>query len=282
MVGLAEVFSCIAEIQQLPYAANLLTYRRNFVAVGNPGLATRLQKEASVTNPLKTFLSRYFYFSMSLLMAVLVIVGFSRTVDQNLVHASPPRPTLLWIHAAAFCTWVVFFIAQSALVRVRKVSVHRLLGWFGAALAGAMVVLGITIAVVMARFNGTVLQQKGAEAFLSVPFADISIFGTCLALAIYWRKKCEYHRRLIFVGSCQLMAAALGRFDFLIGNNLFYAALDLLVVLGMLRDWNVDGRVHKVYCYALPMMVVWQYSAIYLWKANPAWWQGVTRAIVGV
>ena len=219
---------------------------------------------------------------MSLVMAGLVIAGFSKTVDHNLLHAAPPRPTLLWIHATAFCTWVAFFILQSALVRVRKVSVHRLLGWFGAALAGTMVVLGYTIAVVMARFNSTVLQQKGAEVFLSVPFADITIFATCVALAIYWRKKPEYHRRLMFVGSCQLMAAAVGRFDFLVHNNLFYAALDLLVVLGMLRDWQVDGRVHKVYRYALPMMVVVQYSAVYLFTANPAWWQGVTKAIAGV
>ena len=113
------------------------------------------------TNQLQTFLSRYFYLVMSLVLAAIVILGFSRTVNIFLIHANPPRPLLLWIHGAAFSTWIVFFIAQSALVRSRKVSVHRALGWFGAALAALMVVLGIAVAVVMTRFDTVVLQQKG-------------------------------------------------------------------------------------------------------------------------
>ena len=67
-------------------------------------------------------LDKYFYFAMSLLIAAIVVAGFSRTVNQNLFHPAVPRPFLLWIHAAAFTLWVVFFILQSALVRVRKIS----------------------------------------------------------------------------------------------------------------------------------------------------------------
>jgi hypothetical protein len=85
---------------------------------------------------------RYFYFFLSLAVAGIVVAGFSRTADRFLFHAAPPRPVLLWIHGAAFSGWVVFFILQSALVRVRKVSVHRTLGWFGAALGAVMVTLG--------------------------------------------------------------------------------------------------------------------------------------------
>jgi hypothetical protein len=174
-------------------------------------------------------LGQYFYLSMSLVLAALVILGFSRTANANLLHANPARPLLLWIHGAAFSTWVVFFIAQSSLVRIRKVSVHRLLGWFGVGLAAVMIVLGFTIAVVMTRFDIVVLQQKGVDAFLSIPFADMIIFGSCIAMAIYWRKKPEYHRRLVLIASCQLMDAAIGRFDFMLNHNLFYAALDGLI-----------------------------------------------------
>ena len=117
---------------------------------------------SNTMTPIKVFLSRYFYFSMSLVFAALVVWGFSRTVDASLVHANPPRPVLLWFHGAAFSTWVVFFIAQSALVRVHRVSVHRLLGWFGAGLAVAMVVLGFAITPIMTRFDTVVLHQTGA------------------------------------------------------------------------------------------------------------------------
>ena len=229
---------------------------------------------------IKMFLSRYFYFLMSLAMTALVVTGFSRTVGDNLLHASPPRPLLLWIHGAVFSTWMMFFIAQSALVRVHKVSVHRLLGWFGAGLAVVMLPLGFTIAVVMARFDTFVLKQPGADAFMAIPFYDMVAFGMCLALAIYWRKRPEYHRRLVFIASCGLMDAAIGRFAYLFDHNLFYPVLDLLIVLGMGRDLVVDGRVHKVYRYALPMLIVGQALAVYLWRANPAWWQGITHAIL--
>ena len=147
---------------------------------------------------------------MSLVLAALVIAGFSRTVNSSLFHANPPRPLLLWIHGAVFSTWIAFFVAQSALVRARKVSIHRSLGWFGAGLAAVMVVLGFRIAVVMTRFDTVVLQQKGIDSFLSIPFGDMIIFGSCMAMAIYWRKKPEYHRRLVFIASCQLMDAAIG------------------------------------------------------------------------
>jgi len=249
------------------------------VAIGNAGLAVRVEQQ-STTKQLKTFFSQYFYLCMSLAMAALVVWGFSNTVNANLFHANPPRPLLLWMHAAAFSTWVVFFTLQSALVRMRKVGVHRLLGWFGAGLATAMVPLGFTIAVVMARFDTLVLHQKDADAFLSVPFADMIIFGSCMVLAIYWRKKPEYHRRLVFIATCELMDAAIGRFDFWFNHNLFYVGLDFLIVLGMMRDWWVEGRVHKVYLYALPLMVVLQNLAIYAWRGNPGWWQGITHAIL--
>jgi len=57
--------------------------------------------------------------------------------------------------------------------------------------------------------------------------------------------------------------------------------LDLLIALGMVRDGVVDGRVHKVYLYALPPIIVLQSLAIYAWQVNPWWWQRVTHAILG-
>ena len=251
------------------------------MAIGNVGVAARIEKEASTANLLKKFLSRHFYFCMSLVLAALVIAGFSRTVNGSLFHANPPRPLLLWIHGAVFSTWIAFFVAQSALVRARKVIIHRSLGWFGVGLAAVMVVLGFRIAVVMTRFDTVVLQQKGIDSFLSIPFGDMIIFGSCMAMAICWRKKPEYHRRLVFIASCQLMDAAIGRFNFMLDHNLFYLALDGLIGLGMARDWVVDGRVHKIYLYALPAMIVVQSFAIYTWRANPTWWAAITQAILG-
>jgi FtsH-binding integral membrane protein len=229
----------------------------------------------------KTFLGRYFYFGMALLMAGLAAWGFSSTVDRNLLHAKPPRPLLLWFHGAAFSAWIALFIAQSALVRLRKVNVHRTLGWFGAALAATMVVSGFIVSVVMLRFEMTVLHRKGAASFLSILWGDMIIFGGCMALAIYFRKRPEYHRRLVFMATCQLMQAAFVRFHYIGYHDLFYPALDVLIVAGVLRDLIVDGRVNKVYQYVFPAILVLQALATYLERVNPRWWQAATLAILG-
>ena len=225
-------------------------------------------------------IDKYFYLFASLLIAVIVVCGFSRTVNDNLFHASPPRPLLLWFHGAVFSSWVLFFIFQSVLVRTRNVKVHRFLGWFGAALAAIMVVLGCVIGVVMARFDWYTLHYPGTDVFLSVPFGDMLEFGPCVALAIWWRRKPDLHRRLIFIATCCLLDAAFGRFDYLYDHNLLFLCLDGVILLGVLRDLLVDRSVHKVYRIALPALIVWQALLVYLWRDAPAWWHTLTSRIV--
>jgi len=77
------------------------------------------------------------------------------------------------------------------------------------------------------------------------------------------------------------MDAALGRFNFLFNHALFYPALDGLIALGMVRDWIVDRRIHKVYLYALLPLIAVQSLATYAWRINPKWWQAIAQAIVG-
>jgi hypothetical protein len=226
------------------------------------------------------FLSRYFYFCMALLFAAIVAIGFSRTVNQNLFHAAIPRPRILWFHAAAFTGWILFFIFQSTLVRTRNVKWHRFFGWFGAALGAVMVPLGITTSIIMGRFDAAQLHQSD-PAFLSIPFLDMLAFGILLALAIFWRKKPELHRRLLFIATCLLLDAPIARFDYIFNNNLFYLCLDLVILLGVLRDLVIDRRVHAVYRYALPVSIVVQGLAIYLWRDAPSWWMGIANKILG-
>jgi len=240
-----------------------------------------IEKEASATKQLKRFLSRYFYFCMALVMAGLVIWGFSHTVDAHLLYANPPRPPMLWFHAAVFSAWIVLFIAQSALVRMRKVSVHRALGWFGAALAATMVVSGSIVSVVVLRLDMTALNRNRIASFLSILWGDMIIFGACMALAIYFRRRPEYHRRLVFMANCQLMQAAFVRFHYIGYHDLFYPALDLLIVAGTLRDRMVDGRVNRIYLYVFPAMIALQAGATYLERVYPSWWQAATQAILG-
>jgi hypothetical protein len=223
----------------------------------------------------------YFYFAMSLLMTVVVVYGFSRTMGARIIHPTTTPPTILYIHAFVFYGWLAFFIFQSALIRTRNVKLHRMMGWFGVALGVVIPVLGISTAITMNRIKMLADPASGAAAFMLVPFLDIACFTTTFALAIYWRKKPEYHRRLILIASCALTAAGWGRFpgSFFQGP-FFYAGVDLLILLGIVRDWIVNRRVHVVYRYALPAFVVAQMFVIYTIVTNQAYWLKIANAIL--
>jgi hypothetical protein len=153
---------------------------------------------------------------------------------------------------------------QSALVRTRNVRVHRLVGWFGLALGISMIVVGVSTALTMARFNIVQLHSQNARWRLIVPLFDMVCFTPTLLLAIYWRRKPQLHRRLIFIATCGLTAAAWARFpESILPHYMLYAGTDLLILLGVTRDLIVDRQIHAVYLYVLPFFVVGQSIVVY-------------------
>ena len=225
-----------------------------------------------------SFLGQYFYLAMSLLIAVIVVWGFSHTIDQNLIHATPTRPWILYLHGVVFSGWVVFFIVQSSLVRMHRVGVHRTLGWVGVAWGVAIVVLGISTAISMTRFKTATLHLPDAAQFLVVPLWDIACFTVAFGLAIYWRKRPEFHRRLMLVATCVLTAAAFGRFAAL--PVWFYAGVDLLIFVGVVRDVIVTRHVHPVYVYALPVLIVGQAFVMHLVITSSPQWLKIANVIL--
>jgi hypothetical protein len=143
------------------------------------------------------------------------------------------------------------------------------------------VVSGFIVSVVMLRFEITVFHRKTAASFLSILWGDMLIFGACMALAIYFRKRPECHRRLVFMASCQLMQATFVRFHYIGYHDLCYPALDVLIVAGILRDLVVDGRANRIYLHVIPGTIALQAGATYLERANPSWWQAATQSILG-
>jgi hypothetical protein len=231
----------------------------------------------------RRLLGRNFYFFMSLLIAAVVFYGFSFTVNRNLVHPTVPRPFILWVHAAFFSGWVLFFILQTGLIRTRKVRWHQRMGYFGAAMGGSMVVLGVTTAIIMTRFDTVQLHQSDAVAFLIVPLFDMLCFATALGLAVYWRKVPEYHRRLMLVATCALTDAAFGRLGphlLSLGSVWGIVGVDLLIILAMARDLMVTRRVHTVYLYVLPVFVFSQIIVAYTYLHRLPYWIKVAHIIL--
>ena len=236
--------------------------------------------DGQVGVPRSRFFDHSFYFVMSLVVALVVVYGFSRTVGAGLIRPPSPRPMVLYLHVGIFAGWVVFFIVQSALVRTGNVKLHRQVGWLGIALGVAIPIVGIATAIAMGRLR---MQESRTDAaqLLAIPFFDMLAFSVAFALAVYWRKKPEFHRRLMSIATCSLTAAAFGRFPTaLMPRHWFYAGVDALILLGPVRDLLPTKRVHPVYLFGLPILAAGQ-TGIFMYVGPAQVWMRVAHAILG-
>jgi hypothetical protein len=223
---------------------------------------------------------RNFYLGVALAVTLVVAVGFGPTVNTSLFHPPLPRPRILHLHAAVFSAWVLLFVTQAALVRSRRVAWHRRLGLGGIILGALMPVVGIATALAMTRVHHAESNIDG-EPFLIVSFFDMFAFAVTFWLAMYWRRRPEYHRRLILMATCGLTVAAFARFpNWLMPDNAWYVGVDALILAGVARDWTVVRRVHGVYLYGLPTLALLQATTMWIYLSRAPAWVKIAHALL--
>ena len=220
---------------------------------------------------------RKFYTGMAIVMLFTALVGFSRTYFLGLIsgHARTitgrvPNTTV-HLHALLFVSWLVLLIVQTSLVATHRVRVHRKLGYFGVALALAMIVVGGRTAVEAARL-GAVPPGANPWNFIAIPFGDITTFAIFFIGAVLWRNNKEKHKRLIILASACLMAAPLVRLPgvLAVGALFSYVLMLLFPIAGAVYDRWSRGRVHPVYWWGLALIVLGVAARVAL-LGSPAW-----------
>jgi hypothetical protein len=224
---------------------------------------------------------RRFYTGMAVAMLLTALVGFSRTYFLGLIsgHATTitgrvPNATV-HLHALLFTSWLVLLIVQTRLIASHRVKVHRKLGYFGVALATAMVVVGGRTAVEAARL-GAVLPGNNPWSFTAIPFGDITTFAIFFLGAVLWRNDRDKHKRLMILASACLMSAALVRWPGVlsVGPLLSYVLTLLFPIAGAAYDRWSRGRVHPVYWWGLALIVLGIPVRVVL-VGSPAWGHAV-------
>lgn len=124
--------------------------------------------------------------------------------------------------------------------------------------------------------------RADAAQFLIVPLFDMLAFSLIFGLGFCWRKKPEFHRRPMLIATCSLTAAAFGRFpDVIMPHNWFYAGVDVLILLGVVRDLVVTNRVDPVYMYGLPILIFGQTATVYAFVRSWPVWVRIAHAVLG-
>jgi hypothetical protein len=201
-----------------------------------------------------------FYPAMALLLAAIVLFGFSHTIPFDL--APPGLPLLLILHALVFGAWVLLFIAQPALVAGRSIAMHRRLGWVGVVLACAMILLGGS-AILFALRHKTLPPFYPPGLFIVRGLVGLGLFTGLLASAIVLRRRTEWHKRLMLCAAITVVGPGLERS---LPLPLFGAAwpfvadgvLDLIALIGPAIDLLARSRVHPAYLWGVGAIVAGQ------------------------
>jgi len=121
------------------------------------------------------------------------------------------------------------------------------------------------------------------EAFLAVSVFDMVAFAVLFWSAIWYRRRPDYHRRLMLMATCGLTVAAFARFPSeLMPDNAWYLAVDMLILAGVARDLFIEHRLHPIYGIGLPALMLGQAAAMWIYITRPGPWLAIARILLQV
>jgi hypothetical protein len=204
-----------------------------------------------------------FYLWLTIAMTVTTFYGFSQTYFSPLFGSeNRPLSSIVHLHGWSFFLWYLLLPLQAFLVRRRSVKLHRTLG--GASILLAILMVASGFVVVTVRIHAASGPDSSPFwAFMGpVILATLLLFAVFYSLALHYRRQSDYHKRLMIVASAAgIGAAAFRALASVVGFHLWVPAVgivasNLFIVAGMIRDYRVEGKVHKVYWVGLSACVV--------------------------
>jgi uncharacterized membrane protein YozB (DUF420 family) len=221
-------------------------------------------------------------------MAAVVFVGFSRTFFLRGLfpeaEALAAPEAVFYVHGTLNTAWMALQIVQAALIRARRVELHRRLGYFGVALAISIVVVGSNACFVAARRPGGFIGVPIPPLqFLAVVLPDLLLFGLFVGLAVAWRQESQAHKRLMLLATANLLEAAIVRIPLAFiadGAPLMGRWLsDVFIVLLVIWDLRSRGRLHPATLWGGLLMVLSQPLRLMVGATQP--WLTFARWAVG-
>jgi hypothetical protein len=191
----------------------------------------------------------YFFSGMALLMLATVFEGFARTYYLAGVFHAPLPSLIIHVHGAAFSCWILLLVAQTSLVSLGRVDIHRRLGIAGFVLAGLMVILGVMAATdLLVREGGP--PGTDAKFFYIVPLSGMMIFAPLIFFAFRARTNPPAHKRLILVANMALVVAAIARFTIVQNLGAAYRFSYIFLILLVGYDLWSTRKIHPATLWA--------------------------------
>jgi hypothetical protein len=189
-------------------------------------------------------------------------------------------PFYLYIHGLLFSTWFVLFFIQTRLITARRFDLHRRLGILGAVLAALIVPVAVAVAIRAGkRVFETHSKPFSLEALpLALDIGACLTFTVFVALALYFRRRGDVHKRLMLLGSCSILLPALGRIPGLIdigGLPGLVGFTEIIPLAFILYDTIRLKRLHPAFAWGgLALILSWP---TFLMVGSTGLWLGFTE-----
>src|SRR5262249_24946500 len=122
---------------------------------------------------------------------------------------------LIVAHGLAMSGWVLLFFLQSILTVTGRRRLHVVIGPLGGVLAGAIVILGSTVAPFSVHFSPYVYATLGGpRPFLAMMFVQLLSFGTFVGTGLVYRRRPEIHRPMMLLATVVIQSGSFGRFPY--------------------------------------------------------------------
>jgi hypothetical protein len=205
---------------------------------------------------------RFFFVLMASAVIVTVFAGFAPTFYlRGSFTQTRPMSVLLHIHGTVFSAWVSFFLVQTLLIERGSRRLHQRLGWIGAGIAAAMVIL-VTAAVIeqLRRVNGF----PPPPLALALSVFDIIVFAVLVGAALSYRKRPDWHKRFMLSATIVLLGAPMFRFiihfvgisDMARVSIVSTLLVDAFFLPCFAYDLLTRRRIHPAYLVALALIVL--------------------------
>ena len=198
---------------------------------------------------------RWFYMGMAAFAFAFSIAAFGPSLV-NTAGRKGPTTALVAAHGVVYFAWLAIFLAQTVLVRTKRVGLHRRLGTASAFLALAVVILGYLTAVGYARRGFDMSGDLGAfgAPWRQLPFMllDLLMFTILVSAGYAFRRHAAIHKRLMLLAVVgALMPASIthltGHYPLLRGFPLMtLAVLVLFLASSAIYDFCAFRRIHPV------------------------------------
>ena len=233
---------------------------------------------------------RTFFTAVAIANALIVAAGFGYSTYARLQlgdprFGGPTLTTLVRIHAAVATAWTVLLIVQTRLIAVSRIPLHRRLGVVGAVTALAVVGSGWVVAVTaIGRFASA--GEPGATMamrFFILPCQELGVFTALVGAALWLRKKGDYHKRLMLLGTIALIPAATTR-PFPPGSLpntlMMFGLAEVVFVLALcVHDRRTSSHVHAATLWGGGLLLVTAVSRTLV--AGTDAWLTLARVLVG-